>query len=124
MTRGAFAIHVQCAWRVTGPAGVLVGSRDLYEKCSEQKDVPDAQWDWGIPGATLRDERLKAWLASSTYAVNAVTVGACGDVCLQLADGYQLDVFADVSGDRECWRLLCDGPVREHFVMLGEGVEA
>ena len=103
---------------------MLVGSRDLYEKCSEQKDVPDAQWDWGIPGATLRDERLKAWLASSTYAVNAVTVGACGDVCLQLADGYQLDVFADVSGDRECWRLLCDGPVREHFVMLGEGVEA
>jgi hypothetical protein len=123
-TRGELALHIQCAWRITGQTGLYVGSCDLFEKSTGAKGVSDDDWDWGVSGANRRDELLAAWLAPNTYIVTAASVDACGGFSLLLADGYQLDVFPDVSGDRECWRMLFDDDDREHLVVLGNGIEA
>jgi hypothetical protein len=123
VTHGEFALHVQCAWRITGPAGLYVGSRDLYQKGTSALDVSDDAWDWTVSGANRRDELLTAWLATKSYAVEAQTASRFGGFILSLADGYQLDVFPDVSDDSECWRMRFNDDDRGHLVVLGNGVE-
>ena len=39
-TRGEFALHVQCPWRIEGPEGVVTGRSDLWEPAEENPD-----WD-------------------------------------------------------------------------------
>ncbi len=123
VTYGQIALHVQCAWRVCGSAGLQIASGDLRQKSTAAKDVADDEWDWDVSGANRRDELLNAWLSMNTYTVNASTIDAYGGFTLLLERGYELRVFPDVSSDSECWRLLFNDEDRDHLVVLGNGIE-
>ena len=57
---GDFALHVLCAWRITGPSGIVVASRDRYYPAGDPDEPgPDFQWD---AGPNRCDERLAAFL--------------------------------------------------------------
>lgn len=123
VTYGELALHVQCAWHISSPEGLYVASGDLYEKSTAAKDALDDEWDWSAAGSNRRDELLTEWLTAKTYVVTACSADACGGFSLVLAEGYQLNVFPDVSGDHECWRMLFNLEERDHFVVLGKGIE-
>lgn len=121
---GAYALHVQCAWRIHGPEGIVVGSRDRYVRPDSGRDPEnDDDWDWSAPGANRCDERLGAWLQARAHDVERVRADATGGLVLSLADGFGLEVFPDDSSDRERWRLLRPGELTSHVVVTGDGLD-
>ena len=122
---GEFALHVQCAWRITRGDQVLVGSRDLYYPASygdENREIPpDFDWDRD----PNRRDRLLALLFENgkrEFVVGAVEAGAAGSLHIALADGVCLDVFPDDSLDDERWRLFRPGVAGPHFVVTAGGL--
>ena len=124
---GEYALHVQCAWRVRGPSGIVVGSSDRYYRSGPDpfpKEEDD--WDWSIPGANRRDERIREWLQARSYEVERVSADATGGIVLSFATGFALDVFPDDSLDGEYdehWRLLRPADLSSHFVLRGGGID-
>jgi hypothetical protein len=41
---GDFALHVQCPWRIEGPAGIITGRLDLWEPVEAHAPF-DENWD-------------------------------------------------------------------------------
>jgi len=62
---GEYALHVQCAWRITGPHGIIVASQDRYYPGDGSYDVPD-NFDWTLPGNRC-DTRLEVFLREKTH---------------------------------------------------------
>jgi len=61
---GEYALHVQCAWRITGPHGIIVASQDRYYPGDGSYDVPN-DFDWTLPGNRC-DTRLETFLREKT----------------------------------------------------------
>jgi len=123
---GAFALHLQCPWRLEGPAGMVTGQDDLWEHPT--LEVPPEDWSWDGAdtrqdvrvGALLgaRDERTRSWVNTSPdrLVVTAVEASELGDLFITFSGGYSLRVFpASESG--EAWRFLAPGRGTPHFVV-------
>jgi len=122
-THGEYALHVQCAWRIAGPEGVVVAKSDLWHPHSA---LLREGWDWSEDetwnpmdhDANRWDERIKPWTARS-YVLQAATADSLGGVRLALEDGFVLEVFPDWSHDGEYWRVFAPDDSRPHFVVTG-----
>ena len=127
-TTGEYALHMQCPWRVSGSAGVLAGSSDIYVPADPDIDESDFRWD--KPGGALGDERLGRWMAAYATAplvVRAVEVDRCGGFVLRLPHDFAFEAFPNATSAphdlREQWRLLRPGQDAPHIVLLNQGVE-
>jgi hypothetical protein len=121
---GEYALHIQCAWRLDSPRGIITGRSDLYR-------VPNGEWvseDWDYSGDTLQDTRLRELLghqdpitgvlleSEKQLIVERVEGSSFGDTVIYLSKGYRLVIFP--SGTRgEAWRLFRPGSEEEHFVV-------
>lgn len=124
---GEYILHVECAWRITGPDGIVAGSRDrLYPAGSDPyKDLENFEWD--KPGVNRCDERIALFLekrANDPLVVEAVQADLVGSLHLVLSDGYALEVFPDDSIGGEYWRFFQSSTDAKHFVFTGRGAEA
>jgi hypothetical protein len=111
---GLYAIHVQCAWRLEGPAGIVTGSRDLWSPSGGRRREPP--WTFDRDG-NLQDEALGDLLCdhpgeagslvnrTSLLVVEAATVDAALGFAPSLSGGYRFIVFPDGT-KAEAWRLL------------------
>ena len=123
---GEYGLHVQCAWRIRGPSGIVVASGDRYYPAGTALSAKDDNWDWSAPGANRSDERIRQWLEAGPYEVERVSADTTGGIMLSFSRGFALDVFPDNSLDgeySELWRLLRPGDLSSHFVVSGNGVE-
>ena len=124
---GTYSLHIQCAWRVRGPNGIVVGSQDRFYKAGPAPHADeDDDWDWSVAGANRRDERLRMWLEGRSYVVQRANADATGGFVLTLAEGFALDLFPDDSLDDEYsehWRILRPDDLESHFVVSGSGIE-
>jgi hypothetical protein len=116
---GDFALHVQCAWRLTRQDRVIVGSTDLYYPASYQEDdqVPsDFDWD---EEPNLRDKRLVSLFEGGTreFMVEKVQPGLAGSLYISLHDGLSLELFPEHSLRKEHWRLFVPSTEQRHFVV-------
>ncbi len=134
---GDYGLHVQCAWRIVGLKGIVVGSLDLYSPAGDADEAP-LDFEWDKHGANRRDERLQALFAShsgvvsghhaphsgTSLVVNTVQGDDIGGVMLTLSGDYSLELWPHDSLSGEHWRLLINisGESR-HFVITGRGVE-
>jgi hypothetical protein len=123
---GGYALHLSCAWRLSGTTGVIVGASDKFVPATD--DEEDFRWD--RPGRALGDVLLKGWIASHSGAplcVESVDVDRCGGFVLRFPQTFALEVFPDAGSAphdiREQWRLLQPGTVAPHFVYLNQGIE-
>ncbi len=122
---GEYALHVQCAWRISSPTGIFVGSLDRYCPVNES-DLQRDDFEWDQPGNNRCDERISMLFngrEDTPFVVNSVSADQYGGFCLSLSDSYSLEVFPDLSLDNECWRLFQPSEDTEHFVVTGEGIE-
>lgn len=123
---GEYALHVQCAWRIRGPHGIVVGSRDrFYRPGPAPLSHADDDWHWDEPGANRCDERIGEWIQARSYRVERVSADATGGIVLVLADGFALEVFPDDSlrgESSEHWRLLRPDEDSDHFVVGNDGI--
>ena len=127
-TTGEYALHVQCPWRLSGTAGVVAGSNDIYVPADP--DIDEADFRWDRPGASIGDERLRRWIeahAAAPLIVQAVEIDRCGGFVLRLQQDFAFETFPDATSTphdiREHWRLLQPGRDARHFVLLNQGVE-
>ena len=120
---GEYALHLQCAWRIRGPQGIVVGSGDLYYPKGDFDEVP-ADFDW--QKENRRDERLTALLttgAEKPLLVEGVSADEAGGFILDMSGGFRLEVFPADSSPDEYWRLFRPGELGSHFVVTGRGIE-
>lgn len=122
-TVGDYALHVQCAWRISRSGEIIVGSRDLYYPPDETTDEP-TDFDWEH-SPNRRDTRIAELFQNETreFFVQQVQVGVAGSFSLILDDGYVLDVFPHDSLSSEHWRLFKPSTDEPHFVVTGKGLE-
>jgi hypothetical protein len=123
-TVSEYALHVQCAWRIVGPKGIVVASRDRYYPAGDDpyKDLDEFEWD--VQGANQCDERVTKLLAErqdQPLVVLSITADVIGSVWFRLSDGYSLEIFPDSSVVREFWRFFQPDTEELHFVVGIDG---
>lgn len=123
---GTFALHVSCSWRIVGPNGIVVTSRDRYFPSGDidEDNLPE-NFDWEKT-SNRGDEKLNALFllsADNPLIVEDVEVDNAGGFRLTLSTFYSLDVFPDNSLlSDEHWRLFSPGKQGRHWVLTGSGL--
>ena len=124
---GDYALHVQCAWRIAGPKGIVVGSTDRFYAAGDNPYYKLDEVDWeDRPGENRSDEHRTAFFEErkdSPLIVQEVWADSVGSIALALSDGYTLEVFPHNSLEREHWRLFQPATDEPHFVVTGAGIE-
>ncbi len=124
-TVGAFALHVQCTWRIVGSAGIIVGWADHYFAPGDDPFRDYETFDYEAPATTRFEERIAAYLterASLFPAVVTVDADELGGFRLVMDDETVIEGFPDLSFS-EHWRLFEPGNTESHFVVTADGVE-
>ena len=123
-TVGEYALHIQCPWRIDGPAGIVTGRTDLWKLPSGE--YPPDDWE-PRHGNNLQDERIGRLLGGEDLATGAhvnhtdllvverVWASDFGDVILSLSGDYRLVIFPSGSCG-EAWRIFRHGG-HPHFVV-------
>lgn len=125
---GTYALHLQCAWRLVGPEGIVVASRDRFYPTSDRplEDAFADDFEWDQPGANRCDERMEAFLEqykSDNLYVKNIRADLIGSLWIQLGNDYRLEVFPDGSLEQEFWRFFEPDTETAHFVVTGSGIE-
>src|SRR3989442_9040525 len=87
---GDYALHVQCAWRITRGDEIVVGSGDLYypaEYQNEHEEFP-ADFDWR-KHPNRRDKLLRLLFENDVreFIVQRIEVGIAGNLRIELSGG-------------------------------------
>jgi hypothetical protein len=118
-TIGAYALHVQCPWRLDGPNGTVTGRDDLwvYAGPGERPQNWSYEDGWSLQDKRfaslfIRDERTRSWVnESNRFVVIATRQTKRGDVSLELANEHALLVFP-AGSKYEAWRFFSPGSAR------------
>jgi len=130
-TVGSHALHIQCAWRLTGPGGIITGYSDCVSS-SEPDGEPDPEnWRSG----NLLKVRMEEFMGdydentrspidlTGRHVVAAVEADRYGSVDILFNGDIRLQIFPDGSSTED-WRFISMKPEgRDHFVIFGGKVE-
>jgi hypothetical protein len=121
---GEYALHVQCAWRLSRADRVITGSGDLYDPVGIQSEKPDPDFDWKKQPNCV-DELMQSLFENDTrqLVVQRVEVGVAASLCIHLEHGFFLEIFPNDSAIDEYWRFFKPGKDEPHFVVTGNGIE-
>jgi hypothetical protein len=127
---GTCAIQVRCPWRLSEGAAIVAGYDDVrYPKGANAAAEP-AGFQWDVPGANRRDERLAAFFdrhAGGPPKVTSVEADDVGSLRLALEGNVRLELFPDDSlddvADSERWRFFRPGADGPHFLVTGGGCD-
>jgi hypothetical protein len=125
---GTYALHVACPWRLSDAERILVGSGDLLTPADPEEE-PET-FDWGQPGATWLDIRLRElWegFGAAPPSVERVAADQLGGVRVDLSRGMALELFPNSTPTghiaTEFWRFLQPGEPTPHVVVGTFGLE-
>jgi hypothetical protein len=119
-----FALHVQCAWRISGPNGIIVASNDRYYPAGSDPYKDLEEFDWDVPGANRCDERITQLIEERQdlpLIILSVKADKVGSIFITLTDGYALEIFPDNSIMHEYWRFFRPHSDELHFVVGPNG---
>ncbi|MGP3956222.1 hypothetical protein ACTWPT_09525 [Nonomuraea sp. 3N208] len=110
--RSAFALHLQCPFRITYESRVILGSADLAWLEREVRGTGETESE-----RTMYDfmaDRVDATFTELRPTVTAVRVSPFGDLHVDLEREFTVQAFPAGSGRAEAWRFLRRGA--EHVV--------
>jgi len=101
---GAWALHIQCAWRLEKAGRVAATEDDLRG---------------GDEKASATTERIQRLLLGDAFAatVESVTVNQSSGLLLSLSCDLRLTVIPDVPQEGEDWRFFAPGVSTAHLVI-------
>lgn len=126
-------LHIQCAWRIDGPDGILTGRADFWDPVDELTGPDFERWD-NDRDANLQDHRIATWLKvpagnfmerampGTWPRVEAVRATGMGGAQLDFSDGMRLTLFPHGSRGED-WRIFSPGDDSSHFVIAAGRVE-
>lgn len=116
---GAFALHVQCPWRIEGTDGIVTGRLDLWEPVEDNAPY-DENWDYE-KSPNLQDALVKQWLVQNDLVVTSVDADDFGGAAVSFSQGFVLRLFP--AGSRgEDWRWFQPKSGTRHLVISGGAV--
>jgi hypothetical protein len=129
-TVGAYALHVQCPWRLDGPAETVIGSGDLWDYAGPGERPEGWSYDDGLSlqdkrfaGLFARDEETRSWINhSDRFVVVAAQQTKRGEIKLDFVNRLAVLLFP-ASSASEAWRLFAPGSDR-HLVFPTKATDA
>jgi hypothetical protein len=124
-TVGAYALHIQCPWRLTAGARIVTGTSDRFVGPAEGLEPNDDDRRMGNLQLVRIEELLQGFDETTRSFVNAtgdlfvtkaVTDGF-GGLDMALSGGYRLQLFPDGSIEED-WRFV---EVQGRHVVVGGG---
>ena len=123
ISRGEYALHVQCAWHIVRRDRLVVASGDVFRPFDVDANGT-GDFDWEVPGSNRRDVLLQQLFDQASPLVRAVEPEPTGRMVVGFEGDLQLAVFPDRSEEGiEFWRLLKPGSDEPHLVFTAEGPE-
>lgn len=112
-TVGAYALHVQCPWRLDGPTKTVTGSSDLWIYAGTGERPENWSYDDGLSlqdkkfaDLFARDEETRSWINDSDRLVVAATQQTkLGEVKLDFVNQFAISIFP-TSAVSEAWRFF------------------
>jgi hypothetical protein len=120
-----YALHIQCAWRLTGSKGIIVASQDRYCPRTGWGDNED-DFDWDVQGENRCDQLTEKFLEDNKknrLTVQSVKADRFGGFVLTLENGVSLEGFPDGSTNIEHWRFFKPYSESQHFVITSDGIK-
>jgi hypothetical protein len=122
-TVGAYALHIQCAWRFDGPTGTITGRDDLWEYGGDGERPPNWSPEDGLSMQDLRfgiffsrDVKTRSWVNDiDRFFVARIEQTKRGDIKIELSEGYEILAFPD-SYRLEAWRFFAPGSSADHLI--------
>jgi hypothetical protein len=128
---GKIVLHIQCAWRIEGPDGIVTGRSDLWEPAESSEGLALDTWDY--EQGNLQDRRIRELLGRDVpemgssvkdgdrFTVEGVDADDFGGAVLALSGGYRIVIFP-AGSTGEDWRLFRPSS-GGHFVIKGGRIE-
>lgn len=104
---GELTLAVNCPWQLQQPGSDAIRHSDVFIRRREA-GLPTPVWDWKVPGASLRDQRLQEFTnkAEALIVARAEPQQNQGFI-LHFANHYQLIVSPDPAQPvAEYWQLF------------------
>jgi hypothetical protein len=119
-TRGEFALHLQCVFRIRRLEKILTSEENFYHAAKEDDD----DFDWRKPRTTLFDKRAAGIFQPEKrrFFISSFEIGAVGSFSLACTNDLFLDVFPCGFGNQEHWRLFEFDGDKVHHVFRGSGL--
>lgn len=104
---GELTLAVNCPWQLQQPGNDAIRHSDVFIRRREA-GLPTPVWDWKVPGASLRDQRLKELINEADALVVArAELQQNQGFILHFANGCQLSVLPDPAQPvAEYWQLF------------------
>lgn len=122
----AYALHVQCPWRIIGPYGIVVGSSDLSYAAGDEPYADLPPWKLARYGENRCDERVRMFLYHTRHHplfVEDIHADDVGSLRICFSAGYALEVFPNDTLEEEYWRFFRPDMDERHFLVTGQGIE-
>ena len=120
-----YALHVQCGWRITDAAGIIVASQDrFYPREGWEGNIEDFNWD--VQGENRSDQLVCKFLKKNKeniLIVKSVRADRFGGFELSFSNEVKLEVFPDGTTNAEHWRFFKPYSEVQHFIVTSNGIE-
>jgi hypothetical protein len=130
---GTYAIHSQCAWRITAAKSIRVASGDISFGTTEEyneekaKHGEDAYYPLAKGNKNRQHEQLSLFFehcAKTPIFVQSILADDFGGLTIEMSEDYKLALFPNDSLEGEFWRFfILDDEVTPHLVVTGNGIE-
>jgi hypothetical protein len=119
---GDYALHIQCAGRITRDDRVVLGRGDIFCTPNESDELSPPDFDW--QKGNRFDRVAKDFLGTKSHQLSVLTVrgGEAGSVRIELERGHVLEIFPQDSESGEHWRFFKPFTKEPHFVFSGKGL--
>ncbi len=122
---GEYALHIQCAWRITSEDKIFVAQGDMFYPKGDY-ETESGDFDWDVSGNNICDERTSELIQQNIdvpFVVNELYADKFGSLKLKFSRNFSLEIFPNHSMPEEFWRFLKLGTNENHFVVYGNGIE-
>jgi hypothetical protein len=104
---GAYTLAVNCPWQLLESNGEVIKHSDVFMR-KREPGMPSLKFDWKIPGANLRDQRLQGLVISSqALAIETVEFKNEFGLGLIFVNGDRLLISPDLAKpQQEYWQLF------------------
>jgi hypothetical protein len=104
---GAYTLAVNCPWTFELAKGETIKHSEVFMR-KREPGLPSPKFDWKVPGANLRDQRLQGLVISSqALAIESVEIKDAYGVALTFVNGDRLVLAPDLGKpQKEYWQLF------------------
>lgn len=104
---GAYTLAVNCPWTFELAKGETIKHSEVFMR-KREPGLPSPKFDWKVPGANLRDQRLQGVVISSqALAIERVEIKDAYGAELTFVNGSRLVLSPDLSKPQEeYWQLF------------------